>query len=77
MFTGREQPVEDFVKKLKEKFDVEVAMVKNYNDEFLKRRCTYVPEGLLVRPGQHATKIIKAFEEKCAEVASPWRHSRC
>ena len=63
MFTGRQVPVSSFVKKLKEKFDVEISMVKNYNGEFsfLKRKYAYVPEGLLVRPGQYATKMIKAF----------------
>ena len=63
MFTGRQVPVENFVKKLKEKFDVEVSMIKEHNED-LKRKYTYVPEGLLVRPGQYATKMIKAFEDK-------------
>ncbi|CAK9074232.1 Retrovirus-related Pol polyprotein from transposon TNT 1-94, partial [Durusdinium trenchii] len=44
MFTGRQVPVENFVKKLKDKFDVEVSMIKEHNEEFsfLKRKYTYV-----------------------------------
>ena len=70
MFTGRQIPVENFVKKLRDKFDVEVSMIKEHNEEFsfLKRKYTYVPEGLLVRPGQYATKMIKAFEDKYGPV---------
>ena len=70
MFTGRQIPVENFVKKLKDKFDVEVSMIKEHNEEFsfLKRKYTYVAEGLLVRPGQYAMKMIKAFEDKYGPV---------
>ena len=70
MFTGRQKAVDAFVCKLKEKFEVEVSMVRNYNDEFafLKRKYIYVPEGLLVKPGQYATKMIKTFEDKYGPV---------
>ena len=70
MFTGRQKPVDAFVDKLKEKFDVEVSMIKNHNDEFsfLKRKYIYVPEGLLVRPGQYATRMIKTFEDNYGPV---------
>ena len=70
MFTGRQKPVDAFVDKLKEKFDVEVSMIRNYDDEFsfLKRKYIYIPEGLLVRPGQYATRMIKTFEDKYGPV---------
>ena len=70
MFTGRQKSIDAFVEKLKEKFEVEVSMVKDYNDEFalLKRKYIYVQEGLLVKPGQYATKMIKTFEDKYGSV---------
>ena len=70
MFTGRQKPVDVFVNKLKEKFDVEISMITKHNDEFsfLKRKYIYVPEGLLVRPGQYATRMIKTFEDKYGPV---------
>ena len=54
VFTGRQKPVEDFVMKLKEKFEVDMAMVN-----FLKSRYVYVEDGLLIKPGQYASNIIK------------------
>ena len=65
MFTGRQKAVEDFVTKLKEKFEVDVTMVKEYGQEFsfLKRKYIYVEDGLLIKPGQYAANIIKTYED--------------
>ena len=65
MFTGRQKPVEDFVMKLKEKFEVDMMMVTDYGQEFsfLKRRYVFVEDGLLIKPGQYASNIIKTYED--------------
>ena len=65
MFTGRQTAVESFVMKLKEKFEVDMTMVKEYGQEFsfLKRKYAYVEDGLLIKPGQYASNIIKTYED--------------
>ena len=65
MFTGRQKPVKSFVMKLKEKFEIDVTMVKEYGQEFsfLKRKYVYVEDGLLIKPGQYASIIIKTYED--------------
>ena len=65
MFTGRNKAVERFVDRLKAKFEVEVSRVEENGQEFsfLKRTYKLSPEGLLVKPGQYAGKMIALFEE--------------
>ena len=50
---------------LKKDLQVEVTVAKKPGDEFtfLKRTYVWVKEGLLVKPGQYAAKMIKLFEE--------------
>ena len=71
MFTGRAKAVvEKFVDKLKAKFEVEVSRVEEDDQEFsfLKRTYKLTPEGLLVKPGQYARKMIALFEETFGQV---------
>ena len=65
MFTGRQKAVERFVMKLKEKFEVDMTMVKEYGQEFsfLKRKYIYVEDDLLIKPGQYASNVIKTYED--------------
>ena len=65
MFTGRSKVVEKFVEDLKKDFQVEVTVAKKPGDEFafLKRTYVWVEEGVLVKPGQYAAKMIKLLEE--------------
>eukprot|EP00913_Durusdinium_trenchii_P031885 g29862.t1 len=50
---------------MKEKFDIEVNMAKEYGEEFsfLKRKYVYTAEGLLVKPGGYAANMVKTFED--------------
>ena len=65
MFTGREGPVTEFISRMREKFDIEVNMAKEYGEEFsfLKRKYIHTAEGLLVKPGGYAANMVKTFED--------------
>ena len=65
MFTGKEEPVNNFIQSMEKRFDIEVNVMKNYGDEFsfLKRKYVYTPEGLSVKPGSYATNMVKTFED--------------
>ena len=80
MFTGHEKPVEGFIIGKLKRFDVEVAMVKNYNDEFsfLKRKYTYGPTcawAICHKDDQDLRGEVWHSEE--AEVASYHRYLGC
>ena len=83
MFTGRQKAVERFVVKLKEKFEVDMTMVKEYGQEFsfLKRKYIYVEDGVLIKPGQYASNIIKTYEDHFGpakkQTTGDLRHPRC
>ncbi|CAK9043853.1 Copia protein, partial [Durusdinium trenchii] len=54
-----------YIGQMKEKFDIEVNMAKEYGEEFsfLKRKYVYTAEGLLVKPGGYAANMVKTFED--------------
>lgn len=54
-----------FVEDLTKDFQVEVSIANIPQNEvsFLERTYVWVDEGLLVKPGQYAAKMIHLFEE--------------